>query len=128
MLEGNFGQFFSVFKWLIEIYLCAIAGGNNPALTGPLQDQTVIMPEAAKFVATITPGEPRAKVQWFKGPKELAPDSKKYSVAYEGDQAVLNILKTDLGDAAEYTVKASNKAGEVTSKAQLTVHGKCLNL
>ena len=101
----------------------SFTGGNNPTLSEPLKDQTVVMPEPVKFVATISPGEPRAKIQWFKGPKEILPDASKYTMTYEGDQAVLNILKTDLTDTAEYQVKATNKAGEISSKATLTVHG-----
>jgi len=93
-----------------------------------LTDQTVIMPEVATFTATVTPGEPRAEVRWFKGPKQLTPDGKKYVAKFDGDKASLEILKSEVSDEAEYRFVAVNKVGEVGSKANLTVCGKLNNI
>ena len=97
--------------------------GDQPEVMEPLKDLLVISPETAVFQARINPGEPRAKLTWYKDDKELKPNGK-YDMSYEGDEAKLEITKTEAADSNGYKVKAVNKVGEITSEAQLTVHGK----
>ena len=107
------------------IYVCAsCVAGDGPAVVEPLKDQTVVSPNEAKFTTTIKGGEPRAEVRWFKSGKPLTVDGMKYTAAFEGDEASLTIAKCELGDAGDYSFTATNKVDSVSSKAQLTVHGK----
>ena len=97
--------------------------GDQPEMMEPLKDLTIISPESAVFKARINPGEPRAILTWYKGDKELTPNSK-YVMTYEGDEAKLEITNTEAKDTNGYSVKAVNKVAEVTSEAKLTVHGE----
>ena len=89
----------------------------------PLKDQTVVSPNPAKFTATLKGGEPRSEVSWFKAGKPISVDGVKFVAAFEGDVASLTIAGCEQADAAEYSFAATNKVGNVSSKAQLTVHG-----
>ena len=77
----------------------------------------------AKFVALISVGNPKADVNWFKDGKPLKADNTKYRIAFDNDTATLEILNSEVGDAAEYGIEALNKVGKVTSQATLIVNG-----
>ncbi len=91
----------------------------------PLKDLTVISPETATFTCKISPGEPKAKVTWFKGDKELK-DDKRITMTYnvKDGTASLEIKPSEPADSNGYRIVAKNKMGEVHSDATLTVHGK----
>ena len=103
-------------------------GGDGPVLIEPLQNQTVVASETAKFLAKVKPGEPRADITWSKNGKQLSPDGKKYKVAYDEQVVLLEIATCESSDAAEYSLVAANKVGKVSSQATLTVHGMSVYL
>ena len=97
--------------------------GDGPVLAEPLKDQTVVSPAAAKFVALVKAGEPRAEVKWFKTGKPVSVDGVKYTAQYDGDEASLTVDRCETADAGEFSFTATNKVASVSSKATLTVHG-----
>ena len=71
----------------------------------------------------IAPGDPNAKVIWYKTGKQIKP-SKKYDMSYVSNKATLVVKETDLSDAATYTCAADNRIGLVETDGKLTVLGK----
>lgn len=87
--------------------------------TSPLKDTSVPESETASFTCELS--KPDKKVTWFKNGKEIVPDEH-FEVKVEGTLHTLNIKDSLMDDSAEYTVKL----GDDTSKAKLTVQGRCI--
>ena len=56
----------------------------------------------------------------YKGTRELN-DSDKYEISQEGDKYILVVKDVFGEDADEYCIKASNRAGTRSSRADLTI-------
>jgi len=106
-----------------SVFFSSVSGGDGPGVIEPLQDQTILVSETAKFTAVLKVGEPRADVVWSKGGRPLKPNDKKHRTVFDNDTASLEIVNCEASDAAEYSFVATNKVGKVSSQATLTVHG-----
>ncbi len=99
--------------------------GSPPEVIEHLTDSTVIAPESAVLEARIKPGDPRATISWYKGPKEVY-DGGRCEMTYSSDMAVLVINDAEMADAGKYKCEAYNKVGRVDTTANLTVYSKYL--
>ena len=95
-------------------------------LLEPLSPKTVVSPNTATFECDIAPGKPEADIHYFKDNKEITAGDK-YNMSNEDEVVTLEILESDLDDAAVYKVTASNKLGKVETEANLTVHSNYPN-
>ena len=71
----------------------------------------------------IAPGDPAAKLTWYKNGREVYP-SERFVYSYEEAEASLTIKATEPNDGGNYMCKAENKLGIVDTEATLTVNGK----
>ncbi len=90
----------------------------------PLEDKTVVLPAETSLECTISPGDPEAKVTWFKDDAELKGKDARLVPSYQDSKATLTFKKSELKDTARYRVEASNKMGRVETDCNLTVHSK----
>ena len=79
-------------------------------------------PQKVTFTCELEPGEPKAKIHWYKDAKEIYA-GRKYEMSFVGTTAKLEINPTELSDTATYRVEAENKLARVDSQATLTVQG-----
>ena len=90
----------------------------KPSFTAPLKDITVSEEESVTFECELS--KPDQKVKWFKNGKEIKPDRKRgISTKIDGQKHSLIIPKTEMDDAAQYSVKY----GEEETKGKLLVRG-----
>lgn len=97
--------------------------GSMPSITTRLRDVKVIAPQKATLTCEVEPGEPKAKIHWYKDSKEIYP-GRKHEVTYEGTTATLVISPTEFSDTATYRIEAENKLARVESEAKLIVQGE----
>lgn len=107
-------------KFLIFLH---VTEGKKPKILTDLKDVKVASPKPVKLKCEIEPGEPAAKVTWYKEAKEIY-SSRKYDMSYTGTQAVLEITSTEFQDGALYRCEASNRLGRVETEATVTVQGE----
>jgi len=91
-----------------------------------LEDKTVTLKDSSEKVhleCTITAGDPKAQIHWYKNSKEIYSD-KHYSLKYQDDVAVCVMDKAELSDAGWYRCEAVNKLGRVETQCTLTVNAK----
>jgi hypothetical protein len=86
----------------------------KPKIDGKVQDVQVIIGEQAELNVKLS-GVPKPKIEWFKNGQPLPIDNKRIKTIEKDDQCSLIIENTQLDDKASYTVKATNKAGEIES-------------
>lgn len=105
--------------------MCLFTAGKKPQVLSQLKDVKIISPKSAALKCDISPGDPVAKVTWFKNGKEIK-SNRKYDMSYRDQYASLIIKDTDVSDTAVYTCSADNKVGLVETEAKLTVLGQLL--
>ena len=104
--------------------LCLPLDGSAPELLEPLKDVTVVVPKQAVLKCEINPGEPPAKVRFFKELKEIYSGAQ-YDISLENGSIQLTIRSTELSDGAKFRCEAANKLGTIECEAKLIVHGEC---
>ena len=96
--------------------------GDAPELLTKLKDHTDTVHKDVTFECDIAPGQPKAKVYWYRDSHELY-DGHKYHISYVDSKATLIVFDIDATDAGTYMCEASNKLGRVETSAKLTVLG-----
>ena len=94
-----------------------------PQIKTYLRDIKVVAPQPATFTCDLEPGDPKAKIHWYKEAKEIYP-SKKYDMSFEDGTAKLVISPSELNDSATYRLEAENKLARVDTQGKLTVQGQ----
>ena len=90
----------------------------------PLKDLTETRHRDATLECTIDPGQPLAKIYWYKDSREIY-NGHKHHVGYVDNVATLIVFDLETSDAGTYTCEASNKLGRTDTVAKLTVLGEC---
>ena len=91
---------------------------TKPSFTAPLKDVTVSEEESVTRECELSKTD--QKVKWFKDGKEIKPDRKRGILSKtEGRKQSLIIPKTEMDDAAQYSVKC----GQEETKGKLSVKG-----
>ncbi len=93
-----------------------------PKVTKPLSDITVNVKDTARLDCTIT-GLPKPEVIWT-ADDVILNDSPKYKITSRDDDYSLDITDVTLDDTEKnYTCKATNVAGDVSTSARLLPQG-----
>lgn len=93
-----------------------------PILRRRLESLEVAVNHVAKFTCEVETA-PNVRFQWYKAGREIY-DGDKYSIRTSNYLSTLEILRPQVVDCGEYSCKASNQHGSVSSTALLTVTGK----
>ena len=93
---------------------CHVDVLTKPKIDGKPQDVQVTLGEPAELTVKLS-GLPKPNVQWLKNGQPFNIDNKRVKVIQKDDSCSLLIENTQLDDKAVYTLKATNKAGEVES-------------
>lgn len=93
-----------------------------PILRRRLEPLEVAVNHVAKFTCEVET-TPNVKFQWYKAGREIY-DGDKYSIRSSNYLSTLEIPRPQVVDCGEYSCKASNQHGSVSSTAFLTVTGK----
>ncbi|XP_072539916.1 striated muscle preferentially expressed protein kinase [Salminus brasiliensis] len=102
--------------------LCTVqlAMAAPPAFETIMEDLDVCVGETPCF-AVVVDGKPDPDILWYKDNVLLA-ESSHFTFVYDDQECSLVILNAQLEDSGVYTCTAKNLAGEVSCKAELTVH------
>uniref|UniRef100_A0A8B9BI17 Ig-like domain-containing protein n=1 Tax=Anser brachyrhynchus TaxID=132585 RepID=A0A8B9BI17_9AVES len=90
-----------------------------PILRRRLESLEVAVNHVAKFTCEVETA-PNVRFQWYKAGREIY-DGDKYSIHTSNYLSTLEILRPQVVDYGEYSCKASNQHGSVSSTALLTV-------
>lgn len=93
-----------------------------PILRRRLEPLEVAVNHVAKFTCEVEMA-PNVKFQWYKAGREIY-DGDKYSIRTSNYLSTLEIPRPQVVDCGEYSCKASNQHGSVSSTAVLTVTGE----
>jgi len=93
---------------------CNVAVLMKPKIDSKPQDIAVVIGEPAEIKVKLS-GVPKPKIEWFKNGEPLTIDNKHYRTVETDDSCSLVIDSTQMDDKASYTLKATNKAGDVES-------------
>ena len=96
-----------------------------PVFTCPLADVTATTGSSSTLQCRIR-GHPRPVVLWQKDHDFLRSGSK-HRCSFDGDYAMLEILRVEASDAGSYTCVTRNEFGKVRSGCVLTVKGNNFN-
>lgn len=91
---------------------------EGPLVIEPLESKTVKAGESVTLTTHIV-GTPAPKVFWYRNKEEVTELKPKK----KGNVHSITFTKTTIEDTAEYTVKAKNSIGTVSTSATLTVEG-----
>ncbi|CAM4905811.1 unnamed protein product [Rotaria socialis] len=86
----------------------------KPKIDGKVQDVQAVIDEPAELNVKLS-GLPKPKIEWFKNGEPLIVDNKRMKIVEKPDGVSLIIDNTQLDDKGAYTLKATNKAGEIES-------------
>jgi len=95
--------------------------GAAPALLKELRDLETIAPKDFKLECSITKGDPKIEIHWYKDNKEIY-DGKKHLISYSNEVASLTVKHAELSDGGWYRCEASNKLGRVQTQCTVTVY------
>ncbi|XP_069132542.1 twitchin-like isoform X10 [Argopecten irradians] len=90
-----------------------------PEFVHPLRKSQCVAGKTARFEVEVT-GTPKPEVSWFKGSRELY-ESDKYEITNDGNFYTLAIKDVFGEDQDEYSVRAVNKGGSRSSRADLEI-------
>ena len=93
---------------------------EEPTLS-PLRDVEIMEKQTATF-ETRADGIPKPEVEWFSGSVPLRP-SNNVILEQDGDTHRLILKSCEVEQTGAIRVTATNKAGELTQEAMLTVKG-----
>ncbi|XP_013207155.1 striated muscle preferentially expressed protein kinase isoform X3 [Microtus ochrogaster] len=91
-----------------------------PRFESIMEDVEVGPGETARF-AVVVEGKPLPDIMWYKD-EVLLTESNHVSFVYEENECSLVVLSAGTEDGGVYTCTARNLAGEVSCKAELSVH------
>ncbi|KAH0621550.1 hypothetical protein JD844_022945 [Phrynosoma platyrhinos] len=91
----------------------------GPILRRRLETQEVAVNHLAKFTCEIEMA-PNVRFQWYRAGREIY-DGDKYTIYTANYTSTLQIPRPQVADCGEYSCKASNQYGSVSSTANLTV-------
>lgn len=94
-----------------------------PILRRRLESQEVAANHLAKFTCEIE-AAPNVRFQWYRSGREIY-DGDKFSIRTSNYISTLEIPRPQVVDCGDYSCKASNQYGSVSSTAVLKVSGKC---
>lgn len=107
---------------VIIIFVCLFPILVAPILRRRLESQEVAVNHVAKFTCEIEMA-PNVRFQWYRAGREIY-DGDKYAIRSANYTSALEIPRPQVVDCSEYSCKASNQYGSVSSTAVLTVTGK----
>lgn len=87
-----------------------------------MESQEVAVNHVAKFTCEIEMA-PNVRFQWYRAGREIY-DGDKFAIHTANYTSTLEIPRPQVVDCGEYSCKASNQYGSVTSTATLKVTGK----
>ncbi|KAF5301256.1 hypothetical protein FQR65_LT00956 [Abscondita terminalis] len=90
-----------------------------PRFTNELVDIVVLENEKFEFTANFI-GQPTPKISWFKDGFEIF-SSRRIRIVTENEKSTLTIHQSSFSDEGEIKCTATNKAGHVSIKAQVTL-------
>ena len=93
---------------------CNVEVLMKPKIDSKAQDIQVMIGEPVELKVKLS-GVPKPKIEWFKNGQPLVIDNKHFRTVETDDQCSLIIDSTQLDDKAAYTLKATNKAGDIES-------------
>ncbi|CAF0818885.1 unnamed protein product [Didymodactylos carnosus] len=93
---------------------CLVDVVMKPKIESKPQDTNVVIDEQAILSVKLS-GVPKPKVEWLKNGVPVNVDNKRIQAIEKDDQYSLVINNAVLDDKAAYTLKATNKAGEIES-------------
>ncbi|XP_059503638.1 striated muscle preferentially expressed protein kinase [Stegostoma tigrinum] len=85
-----------------------------------IMEDMVVSPEETARLAVVVEGKPLPDILWFKD-DDILVESNHLSFVYDDSECSLVILNTTESDSGVYTCTATNLAGEVSCKAELTI-------
>ncbi|GIY64293.1 twitchin [Caerostris darwini] len=91
-----------------------------PEFLTPLKKVLCHENKNGQFTCTVV-GNPKPNITWYKGVREIFEGTGKYTIMKEGDVHTLVINEVYGEDADEYSIRASNKGGVRTSRAELLI-------
>ncbi|XP_030643504.1 striated muscle preferentially expressed protein kinase [Chanos chanos] len=91
-----------------------------PTFESIMEDLDVNVGETPRF-AVVVEGKPIPDIFWYKDDVLLS-ESSHFTFVYDDNECSLVVLNTKPDDSGVYTCTAKNLAGEVSCKAELTVH------
>ncbi|XP_059418376.1 striated muscle preferentially expressed protein kinase-like [Carassius carassius] len=91
-----------------------------PTFETIMEDLDVNVGETPRF-AVVVEGKPVPDILWYKGDTLLS-ESSHFTFVYDDNECSLVVLNTQAYDSGVYTCTATNLAGSVSCKAELTVH------
>ncbi|XP_036426451.1 striated muscle preferentially expressed protein kinase isoform X2 [Colossoma macropomum] len=102
--------------------LCTIqlAMAAPPAFETIMEDLDVCVGETPRFPVVVG-GKPDPDILWYKDNVLLA-ESSHFTFVYDDQECSLMVLSAHPEDSGVYTCTAKNLAGEISCKAELTVH------
>ena len=86
----------------------------KPKIDGKVQDVQIVTGESAELNVKLS-GVPKPDIQWFKNGHPLSIDHQHVKIIEKDDRYTLTIENAQLDDKASYTLRATNKAGEIES-------------
>ena len=86
----------------------------KPKIEGKVQDVQVVIGEPTQLNVKIS-GLPKPDVQWLKNGQPFDIDNQRVQAVVKDDMYSLTFESTQIDDKAAYTLKATNKAGDVES-------------
>ena len=111
----------------VQILQCLFPPVTPTILESPV-NRTVVQPQSATFLCNAT-ARPRAEITWWRMGSQLMerPGVIEIITSTFGEREIvsnLTIIMADPSDAGGYACNATNAAGQDTTAAELTVHGK----
>lgn len=104
-----------------EYWNCTVH--SKPVFVKTLEEEYVHGEKETVIMTCRIDAFPEAKLTWYQEGKEINMKNGKYSVSSDGNAYTLKITGVTRVDAGEYSVKAENEHGSVTSKTNLLI--KC---
>lgn len=92
-----------------------------PSFPKKITSITQIEGQAVQFECRVAGSSPM-EVSWLKDGEALKSDSE-YTMSFDDNSAVLNIVKGEMRHSGEYTCIATNSVGTASCRAKLTLQG-----
>ncbi|XP_062853709.1 striated muscle preferentially expressed protein kinase, partial [Trichomycterus rosablanca] len=119
---GDIGQLICTANNQYGSDLCTVTftRAAPPAFETIMEDLDVCVGETPRLVVVVN-GRPEPDILWYKDNVLLA-ESSHFTFVYDDQECSLVVLNAQLEDSGVYTCTAKNLAGEISCKAELTVH------
>jgi hypothetical protein len=94
--------------------VCQVDVLMKPKIDGKVQDVQVVIGDQAQLNVKLS-GMPKPEIQWLKNGQPFDIDNQRVKLVEKDDLYSLIFDQTIIDDKASYTLKATNKAGEIES-------------